>query len=271
MDVQDDDTSNTTLHHAVLEFPMSTDSSINVSDRTLDETPARVITFLAAISLVPEIRAALANVGMTEADLEEGRQILVDLVATPCSPKPALDTTTSEEQRQALMEVDQWDESAFARTYAVLNRYYPAACAYLFQNLQASRGPDSVRGVLTYTARLNILESGSDPDRQATRNDDKKAVALLAHRGIDQAERARITELAMKAIGPTESPLMPEASPNEEKRRQTLINLRRWFEDWSETARAVVRKRQHIIRLGLGKRREPKSKTTVPAPATSSS
>ncbi len=250
---------------------MSTDNSINVSDRTLNETPARVITFLAAISLVPEIRAALASVGMTEADLEEGRQLVVTLVATPCTAKPTLDPTTFEEQRQALLEVDQWDEAAFARTYAVLNRFFPSACAYLFQSLQASRGPDCLRGVLTYTARLNILENGSDPDRQATRSDDKKAVELLAHRGIDKAERTRITELAMKAIGPTESPLMPEASPNEEKRQQTLINLRRWFEDWSETARAVVRKRQYLIRLGLGKRREPKTKTTPPAPATASS
>jgi hypothetical protein len=44
-------------------------------------------------------------------------------------------------------------------------------------------------------------------------------------------------------------------SPNIQKRRERLVALRRWYEDWAATARAVVRKRQYLIRLGLGRRK----------------
>ncbi len=33
-------------------------------------------------------------------------------------------------------------------------------------------------------------------------------------------------------------------------------SLRAWYEDWSETARAVITRRDHLIRLGLAKRKK---------------
>jgi hypothetical protein len=244
---------------------MTTPNDIDVSDRTLEEAPARAATFLVAVGASPELRAILAHHGhMTEDDLEQGRQFLLDVISVPLAPQPSWHSDEALAQRAALAEVDQWDESTYQRASAVLRRFYPSAGEYLFRDLTASRGAAAVRGALTFLTRVEVLESGTDPERAATRDDDKKAVELLASRGIDQAERKRIRELATLALAPTKAPAAPVPSPNLEKRRESLLALRRWFEDWSATARAVVRKRQHLIRLGLSK---PKRRTRVEEPS----
>jgi hypothetical protein len=39
-----------------------------------------------------------------------------------------------------------------------------------------------------------------------------------------------------------------------------------WFQDWSDTARAVVERRRDRILLGLAKRKSTKPKQPTPAP-----
>jgi hypothetical protein len=124
-----------------------------------------------------------------------------------------------------------------------------------------------VTGVATFLARVEALESGSDPARHATKKEDKKAVALLANRGLDKAERARLKALVDVALGPTEP--LPEAPAPAAKtsRRDALIKLRAWYDEWAATAKAVVDKRGYRIRLGLASRKPPARKTAAPAPA----
>jgi hypothetical protein len=263
---------------AVINFPtatkeevlMTTQVDTDVSDRVLEETPARATTFLVAVGASPELRAILAHHGrMSERDLEQGRQLLLDVIAVPPAALPSFDSTEAIAQRAALAEVDQWDEPTYQRASAALRRFHPSAAEYLFRDLAASRGAAAVHGALTFLTRIDTLEAGTDPERAATRDDDKKAVELLASRGIDRAERIRVRDLATLAIAPTKTPVAPVASPNLAKRRETLLALRKWFEDWSATAHAVVRKRQHLIRLGLSKakRRARRDEPVAPAPA----
>jgi hypothetical protein len=223
-----------------------------VSDRTLEQTPARATNLLAGIAAIPEIRATMAQAGMTEADFAEGRKLLVDLLSVPPNTNPQTSPATT--QRDALVEVDQWDEPNFQRAAAALSRYYPSAADFLFHDLAPSRGVQSVNGVITFLARVDVLEAGSDPARAACADDDKSAVGVLAKRGIDKTERARIGKLAQIALGSDPPALTPE-SPHTQTRTENLLALRSWYEDWSATARAVIRKRSHLIRLGLGKRR----------------
>jgi hypothetical protein len=255
------------------EVPMDILLDTEVSDRTLEDTPARVTTMLGALATVPEIRAIMAHDGhMTERDLAQGRALLLDVIAVPLAAEPAFDSTEALAKRAAQVQVDQWDEPTYQRAAGVLRRFYPSAAEYVFRDLAASRGIDAVRGALTFFARLDALENGTDPERASSRDDDKKAVELLASRGIDKAERKRVGDLAALAIAPTEAPAAPVASPNIQKRRESLVALRRWYDDWSATAHAVIRKRQYLIRMGLGrrKRRADRNEPAAPQPGGSS-
>ncbi|MEO7328753.1 MAG: hypothetical protein ABI193_09260 [Minicystis sp.] len=67
------------------------------------------------------------------------------------------------------------------------------------------------------------------------------------------------------ALGPTAPlPQGDDVPQLDEKRRKALTELKDWFEEWSTAARAVVKKRGHLIRLGLANRKSPTPKKAVP-------
>jgi hypothetical protein len=247
--------------------------SLEYSVRVLEEAPARVTQFLQGIGAVPMIRTNLMAAGMTSADIEEGRQLLLACLAAPFEIKPDPDTVDARAQRAAVAEIDEWDEPAFARFGATLRRHFPKVHAYVFQGrLHASRGAESVNGVATFLARLDALESGSDPARAASRAEDAQAVALLEKRGLTKAERARLKKLVDTALGPTAPlPVIP-SDDSTSARLAKLSALRAWFDEWSETARVVVKRRADLIRLGLASRRSHEEEEPVspppPSPAT---
>ena len=147
----------------------------------------------------------------------------------------------------------------------VLKRSFPAQWDYVFEggSLKASTGPKAVAGVQTFLARIDALESGSDKARAATKDDDAKAVALLAKRGLKTEVRAALGEQVKIALGPTAPVPTVEASP--EERHEKLVALRAWFDEWSAVARAVIKKRAQLIRLGLASRRMKESEPEPPA------
>ncbi|WP_437811277.1 hypothetical protein [Sorangium sp. So ce1078] len=132
--------------------------------------------------------------------------------------------------------------------------------AYDVKDLAPSTGTAAVRGVATFLARLDALESSADPDRAGMKQSDKRAVAFLATRGLDKDERKRLGGLVDVALGPT-SPLPEQTElPETARRREALSKLRNWFDAWSTTARAVIKKRGYLIRLGLANRKAPQRK-----------
>ena len=106
----------------------------------------------------------------------------------------------------------------------------------------SATGDAAVNGVAPFLTRIDALESGSDPERQGTKKDDKKAVELLAARGLDKAERARLQALVNVALGPTSTLPQESSGQTAEERRAALTKLRDWFDEWAATARAVVKK-----------------------------
>ncbi|XXT18934.1 hypothetical protein WME94_52790 [Sorangium sp. So ce429] len=231
------------------------------SNEVLEATPERATKFLTGMGAVAAIRTMMAEAGMTDDDIVEGRTLLLDVLAAPRKSSAAPDTADARAQRAATAELDQWDEPNFARYGAALRRRFPDVHAYVFKDLTPSTGTAAVQGVATFLTRLDALESGADPDRAGTKQSDKKAVAFLATRGLDKAERKRLQGLVGVALGPT-SPLPEEAElPETARRREALSKLRGWFDEWSTTARAVVKKRGYLIRLGLANRKAPQRKT----------
>ncbi len=231
--------------------------SASYSDKTLQETPTDATRLLHAIGAVPEIRDIMYAAGMTDDDIIEGRELLLATLAEPSSSKPVVDDEAGKAQRAAMAELDNWDEPNFMRFKAALERRFPSAAQYIFDDLSASRGVQAVQGVATFLARVEHLDKGTDPARSNSKKQDKKAVALLASRGLTEAERKRLQELVHVALGPADAPATTPPAPVPSQRRERLVALKLWYNEWATTAHAVIRKRNHLIRMGLASRRPP--------------
>ena len=229
--------------------------------RTLDELPPKVLAFLRGLGLCPSALAAVASAGYTEATHAQGWTLLHKVSGFhPGSPL----ATTDVKVRDAIIELDRWDEQGLRRIRAALGHHHPDQAAFVFENLEAAQGAEAVLTVARLLERLTTLEQGRS---DATRDADKAAIATLTTRGITPQERARLAELvtvAQSAKVPVVAETPADASAANE---QSLLELHAWYTDWSETARAVVRRRDHLIRLGLSKRRSKKSEQAEPADA----
>lgn len=240
-------------------LPMS--EAPDFTPQTLEETPARVAKFLLGIGAVATIRTQLAAAGMAAGDLLEGRKLLLACLAEPERMAPVADSEDAQATRAALAELDAWDEPNFARYGAALKRRFPSAHAYVFRDLKASTGSEAVAGVATFLARVKALAEGSDPARAEQSKDDAKAIALLESRGLTKGERKRLEGLVKLALGPTEALDALPAEDGADERMAKLAELKGWYDEWAATARAVVKKRMHLIRLGLAQRKPGKKGT----------
>ncbi len=221
------------------------------SRQVLEEIPTRSLKFLSALSKSSIIHAALAARGYTEPDHQEGWELLLQVTGFR---RPAVAAAESTAARDAAVEIDAWDEPNFRLIRAALDRRHPEQSLFVFEGLTASTGAGAVLGVATLLDRLDALEKS--PERKATRKADQAALDTLAKRGIPTAERARLRALvttAMTAAKAEEdaSDAADDGAPNE-----ALLKLHAWYGEWSEVARAVIKRRDHLIRLGLAKRKK---------------
>lgn len=217
------------------------------SRQTLDEVPNRVFTFVMAVAVNPAIAAALATRGYNDQEHEYAWTRVSKLVALP--PAAAGTPDIDRAVREAMAELDAWDEPHFACIKAVLKRRHRAQHDFVFKNLEPRQGDEAVLSVSTLLDRLDALESA--PERQATRQADEAALATLAARGYTKAERERLRALVNLAQG-----LVIPAAPSTAERERIVHELYDWLIDWSTTARTVITRRDYLIRLGLAKRRK---------------
>ncbi len=76
----------------------------------------------------------------------------------------------------------------------------------------------------------------------------------MAARRLDKRERKRLAALVKQArSAPDVSALSTNVSP--EDYQAALLELRDWYFEWSEIARQVITRREHLIRMGLAERR----------------
>lgn len=232
------------------------------SDTVLEETPGRALQLLSGISRKPVIYSALIEFGYTEADHQEGWNLLHEV--SGYNVKPARIAETSEASA-ALVAVDAWDEPNFRIIRATLARRFPEQRDFVFaDDLQPATGAESLLSVGTLLDRLDALDSGHKY-RKAHHKKDKEAVELLARRGITAAVRKHLREQIKIASTPTKAAVVkPAVDP--EKRREGLIELHAWFSEWSEIARIAIKRRDYLIFLGLAQRRTPEKKEPAPSP-----
>ncbi len=226
-----------------------------VSEKVLDETSARALKFLGALSTNRVIRAVLAARGYTQAVHQAGFELVFAAVGYTRAADAAVDTP---EATSALAAIDAWDEPNFRIASAALTAAFPDQHTFLFQDLTAQTGAASLGSVRTFLDRLDALEQGKD--RKATHKADLAAIEKLADRGLTKEERARVRGLlAVVQDGPTDAEVAAhkelEIEPESPAQRAAKVELRAWYVEWSEIARVLIKRRDHLIALGLAKRR----------------
>jgi hypothetical protein len=217
------------------------------SRQTLDEIPNRVLTFLLGVAKYTVVRAALAAKGYTQAEHDSAWKLLMKLGVYPVAAG-----TPDKEVRDAVVELDAWDEPNFAIIRAALERLHPVFVEDVFKNLEPKQGAEAVVSVSTLLDRLDGIEKDPSPNAQAV-------IATLDVRGYPKAERKRLRELTKKAKSFAAAPVTST------EREQILLDLYAWHRDWSTTARQLIQKRVHLIALGLASKRKPEKKADKPA------
>ncbi len=236
------------------------DKSAIASETVLEEAPGRALDFLRAVAGNTVIHAQLAAAGFKPTDYQQGWQLLHAASGYTVAPSAPLVKTPA---FQAMQQLDEWDEDGFRRIRAALERLHPDQGLFVFADgLAASTGPVAVVGVKKLLDRLDSLENGTE--RKKTRKQDHAALATLEERGFGKDERTRLRHL-VNAAEAVEEPAAPIQAPNAAERQQALESLYLWFKDWSQTAHSVVKKRSHLITLGLAKRKSRKKAEEKPA------
>ncbi len=229
----------------------------NPSDDTLERTPARALTFLRAIATNSGIASQLAVRGYTQHEHQEGWLRLHKAAGYVSLPADAGAAASDQQAQAAVAELDAWDEPHFAAAEAALERHHPAQRAFVFAGLTPATGAGSILSVSTFLDRVDALEHGED--RKGTRKADHAAVELLASRGITPGERKRLRGLIKIAetasVQPSAGDVVPAPNPAAESHRGDLLALYAWYSDWSTTARSFIKRRDHLVRLGLAKRK----------------
>jgi hypothetical protein len=198
------------------------------SQTVLDEAPGRALTFLRGVAHSTVIHAILAAAGFSPEEYQLGWQLIHAAS----------------------------DEDGMRRVRAALERVHPEQAAFVFgDGLAASVGPAAVIGVATLLSRLGELENGKD--RKASRKEDHAALETLSKRGITKEEREHLQALVDTAQT-VETPAAMESPVDPGEKQRALLKMYAWYKDWSETAHSVIKKRAHLITLGLAKRRAPK-------------
>jgi hypothetical protein len=230
------------------------------SQTVLEESPTRSLAFLRGIARYPQIQSLLAPSGYTPEQHAEGWRLTLAAIGAPSAT--AINAPVITPAHQAMVTLDAWDESGFARIDAALETSFPEQHAFVFAGgLTASVGAAAVAGVQTLLARLDTLASGKDRPKSSHKKDEA-ALARLSERGIDKPERERLAGLVKQAMT-----LAPAVAPVDDTKHQAALHaVYLWHREWSKTARAVISKRAYLISLGIAKRKSSKKEKAV-APA----
>ncbi len=234
------------------------------SRQVLDEAPTRAIRLLKTLGTHLAIRATLAARGYSDDDHREGWRLLhaaSGFNPQAAAPGAALAAPIDESVRSAIVQLDAADEPLVRILRASLGRRFPEQAAFVLDGVEATQGAGAVIVVATLLGRLDAL--ANDPARKKTRADDRKALDLVAQRGYGPERLAELRALVKKAQSSPDAP--PAAAPVDDGARAAALGaLHAWWKEWSEIARAVIRRRDHLILLGLARRAARKTEAAPP-------
>ncbi len=213
-----------------------------VSRETLLQTPHRAFALLIGISKEHTVRDLLATRGLDDAEANRGVALIQRLLF---GRRPSHESDA--DVNAAIAELDQWDEFGYGLINASFRRH-PEAHAAVLEGITPVAGIGAVLNVAAILERLDALEDTEDG---------RKALATLTKRGLDKAERKRLAALVSVARSKDRMKADEGRMKAEAEYEEALLDLRDWYVEWAEIARLVVKRRDHLISLGLAERRSP--------------
>jgi hypothetical protein len=162
----------------------------------------------------------------------------------------------SAEQRRRLQEIDNFENTWFPRTRAIIRRAVAKdrrdrfAAAFFKDLVQQPLGPAVVGSVSTYVTRIEGLDATAEGDAKIVRD-------MLRSRGLTDGRMETIKKLLKEAqaggkAGKKEG--APVTAAELEKARNAQLeavgDLKDWFNDWATTLRSRFGARDQV-RLGL--------------------
>ena len=168
----------------------------------------------------------------------------------------------------AEVELEQWDEPNFEIIDVSLSIMFPEQRDYLFEGLSPQQGPAAVNSIRQLLRRVEILESGSDPNREATRAEDKAAIKELETTQIlTKATRKHLAALIEIVETPSEDDVKHVERYNKQQayHEDALKRLGLWIKKWRTIAKRTITRRSDLISLGLAERRKKNDADTLPS------
>jgi hypothetical protein len=199
--------------------------------------------------------------GYTAAVHEQGWDLLLPLMGY--KPKKSVVVVADEAQlaqQAAVAELDQADGPLFLTTEATLEDRFPDQYQYIFEDLSAATGVAAVGTMTTYVDRVVALRDGEDPTREATREQDQAAVALLAERDIFTPDKEKHFRTLLALATGFVPPAVIEETLTEAEFWETARQFHIWLREWRKMADAVITRKDYQITLGLAKRKTRKKK-----------
>jgi hypothetical protein len=198
--------------------------------------------FLHAAGTHSPLRVALKAGGYFAADHAEGLRLLN--AACPYI-EDGFDPTADEVSRRAAAELDAWTKTHLMRLKTAIERLHPHVGALFPERMPA--GAEAILVVAELLERLTKLES--EPDGA-------DVIATLARRGLDDGTRRHLAALVRDAQH-AQPPPVPSDDDNAvtNELEAELSALHRWYDDWAGTARAIIPRKDWLIRLGVLERR----------------
>lgn len=249
---------------------------------TLEVTVRRALDFLRGVGSTPVIIHLMTQAGYTANAHREGQRLLSDVVAFVQGGQ-SLFTVTSSAHTAAIDELTSWEKTVFRRLRVAATRFYPDDAEAIFGNLKISDKMDVALLVKIFLERM--ASSSGAKSRKAPSG----ILKLFAQRGFGAEEIAHLNKLVRITEAPAaedSAEVLDETERAAQKatRLEMLTALRGWYDDWAETARSVLVRRDHLIRVGLAQRKTralavvappvkpaaPPVTPTTPSPAPSS-
>lgn len=215
---------------------------------SVGDKASRVLKMLIGMR-APRVAAAMAVYGFSDAELQEGWQLLQDVsrVKLDASSGGAMSAGT-------LAELDGWENRWFPIAEATLSRRFPAVHAQIFKNLSQQSGAAVAVSVRTFVERFDLMAAGAG----SYGAEGTAAKAVLEARGLtaDVVNQARGL---LETVGKVVTLTGPTIDDERKKLEKAEADLWAWYLEWSQIARVAITQRGVLRQMGLVTARSAKA------------
>jgi len=183
----------------------------------------------------PRVAGPMIDYGFTQADLEEGYQLLMEATGAKLAipryraPDPSV-----------FEELDAWENRWFPIARASLQRHDPEVGEAIFLNLSQTEGVEVAVTVGNFVRRVREAQEGTEAEQAA--------MQLLAKRGLDEDTLGEAEGLLGQLQQPDQAPEPPI------DRSAAVDAMWGWYLEWSTIARQAITDRNLLRKLGFLRR-----------------